>query len=347
MIYIIQSNSNIIYENLAMEQCLRIMVQESKGKVGVLFLWQNENCVVIGRSQNMYTQVKIDMAKQLGTLLARRMTGGGAVYQDMGNLCFTMILPKELYDLKKSDMVIEKACKSLGLNVDKSGRNDFLLKGAKFSGSAYFCNESVGMHHGTIMLDVDCNRMEQLLQVDRNKLIGNGIESVRCRVCNLRNVISYIQVKDVVNVLKQGFLDIYSKYLNCLENEAMGNNGREEQLCDVRTCYVPDKRLYQNMLKHFYDYNWIIGEMPNYTIKGKKKFQWGMVTIFICLSRGIKKVTIESDSLFPEFMEYVQRCLNNGITFREMKKAVSISYLKMLDDLEILYESISNSTAPR
>ena len=87
--------------------------------------------------------------------------------------------------------------------------------------------------------------------------------------------------------------------------------------------------------------------MPNYTIKGKKKFQWGMVTIFICLSRGIKKVTIESDSLFPEFMEYVQRCLNNGIKFREMKKAVSIPYLKMLDDLEILYESISNSTAPR
>ena len=103
MIYIIQSNSNIIYENLAMEQCLRIMVQESKGKVGVLFLWQNENCVVIGRSQNMYTQVKIDMAKQLGTLLARRMTGGGAVYQDMGNLCFTMILPKELKKVRYGD----------------------------------------------------------------------------------------------------------------------------------------------------------------------------------------------------------------------------------------------------
>ena len=134
-------------KNLAVEEYLLLHCED---KECILYLWQNQNTVVIGRNQNAWKECKVTKLEEENGHLARRLSGGGAVYHDLGNLNFTFLVNKDEYSLEKQLQVIINAMGRLGLKAEKSGRNDILIDGKKFSGNAFYEQEKHCYHHDRI-----------------------------------------------------------------------------------------------------------------------------------------------------------------------------------------------------
>ena len=181
---VIRTDNTDPYINLATEEYLTMTAEEG---VMTLFLWQNAHTVVIGRNQNPWRECSVEAIKRDGIYLARRMSGGGAVYHDMGNLNFTFIARDGLFDVQRQTEVILRSCRLLGIGAEKTGRNDLTVDGRKFSGHAYFSSRGYNYHHGTIMIDVKSDDLSKYLNVPESKLRSKGVKSVRSRVTNLRD----------------------------------------------------------------------------------------------------------------------------------------------------------------
>ena len=154
----------------------------------VCMLWQNEPTVVIGKNQNAFVEVDTDALQRDGVHLARRITGGGAVYHDLGNVNFSFISKQNGetgLDFARFTAPILKALASLGVHAELSGRNDLLLDGQKFSGNAQYSANGRTLHHGTLLFDADLAALGRYLRPDEEKLKSKGISSVRSRVTNL------------------------------------------------------------------------------------------------------------------------------------------------------------------
>ena len=170
---IYQSSLNNPYHNLAAEAYLaQICREENKS---CLYLWQNSSSVIIGCHQNPYTECDVGFARENDIFIARRTTGGGAVYQDLGNLNFTLIVPICDFDRVKSTQLIASALNGIGIEAEADGRNDICVGGLKISGNAYSSDSKIGLHHGTLLYDVDKEIMERVLKVSENKLKKRGI----------------------------------------------------------------------------------------------------------------------------------------------------------------------------
>ncbi|UKI19042.1 MAG: hypothetical protein L6V89_08115 [Oscillospiraceae bacterium] len=153
-----------------------------------LYLWQNRNTVVIGRNQNPWRECNMEAIRRDGVTLVRRSSGGGAVFHDDGNLNFTFIAPKELYNLEKQLSVVLRALESFGLHAEFSGRNDILLDGRKFSGNAFSHSHGISMQHGTLLIKTDMTRLAKYLSPSqaeaerKGRDLGafKGVQPVRC-----------------------------------------------------------------------------------------------------------------------------------------------------------------------
>ncbi|MEG1858389.1 MAG: lipoate--protein ligase, partial [Pseudoflavonifractor sp.] len=155
----------------------------------IFMLWQNENTVVVGRHQNTAAELNADFVRDHKVNVVRRLSGGGAVYHDLGNLNFTFIAEagdSAGLDLHLFCLPVAKALAELGVKAEISGRNDITIDGQKFSGNAQYRKGSRVMHHGTIMFDCDLDTVAQALAVSPDKIQSKGVASVRSRVTNVR-----------------------------------------------------------------------------------------------------------------------------------------------------------------
>ena len=182
---VVISNSSNPYHNQGLEEYL---LNTLKPNTCILYLWQNHNTVVIGKNQNPWQECRIKEMNAEGANLARRLSGGGAVYHDEGNLNFTFILPRQYYDEEKQTSVICQAVQNFGLYVEKTGRNDLTVNGKKFSGNAYFKRKDSAFHHGTLLINSDLTVLARYLNVSNAKLQAKGVRSVSSRVCNLQEM---------------------------------------------------------------------------------------------------------------------------------------------------------------
>ena len=173
------------YENLAIEKKLLARVDK---KTVILYLWQNHNTVVIGKNQNPFAECDIVKTEEDGVNIARRLSGGGAVFHDKGNLNFTFITHKENYNLQKQMEVIKKACELAGIKAEISGRNDILVDSKKFSGNAFYHTKTVSLHHGTLLINSNLENVGKYLTPDLSKLQSKGVKSVESRVINLSEI---------------------------------------------------------------------------------------------------------------------------------------------------------------
>ena len=190
---LILTDSHNPYYNLACEEYyLRHSAED------VFMLWQNEPSVIIGKNQDMYTEVDVDFTESQGIHVARRITGGGAVYHDLGNVNYSFITSREkanVLDFAYFTAPVLKALASLGVKAALSGRNDLIseLSGgatAKFSGNAQTATNDRILHHGTLLFDSDMTVLSKALKPDPEKLRTKAIQSVRSRVVNLRELVS-------------------------------------------------------------------------------------------------------------------------------------------------------------
>lgn len=174
------------YHNLALEAELFDTCPKDTVR---FYLWQNAHTVVIGKNQYAPSEVYLEALKADGGHLARRTSGGGAVYHDLGNLNFTFIARGDLFNIPRQMGLIAVALRSLGVNAVVNGRNDIEIDGAKVSGNAFLHQGDRHLHHGTLLIDVDRSKLSRYLNVHPKKLQRKQVSSVSARIVNLRELI--------------------------------------------------------------------------------------------------------------------------------------------------------------
>lgn len=174
--------------NLALEEY--VFNQMSRDKE-YLLLWQNDNAIIVGRHQNTLAEIDSHYVQEKGIRVVRRMSGGGAVYHDMGNLNFSFIVDSESsqVDLRSFCLRVASALQKLGLDAQVDGRNDILANGCKISGNAQYVKEGRVMHHGTLLFDSNLSVLSAALKPDPEKIKAKGVQSVRSRVANIRSLL--------------------------------------------------------------------------------------------------------------------------------------------------------------
>ncbi|MHB8076760.1 lipoate--protein ligase [Desulfosporosinus fructosivorans] len=292
---IIKSLSHDPWVNLALEERLleRITVDEV-----ILYLWQNDNTVVIGRNQNAWKECRHLELEREGGKLARRLSGGGAVFHDLGNLNFTFIMNKKHYDLSKQLIVILQAVKKLGIKAEFSGRNDLVIEEKKFSGNAYFFNKESALHHGTILINSDLTKLSRYLQVSREKIISKGIDSVQSRVVNLAEICKAATLNTVIKGMEESFIDVY------------GGDGQEIAV-DRNDFNI------EPLVQKYSSWDWRFGNTPKFDISINHRFGWGELELGFCLKNGyIDSVQVFSDAIEEGLIRDIGKGLE-GCSFRK------------------------------
>lgn len=176
--------------NLALEQF--VFDEMDRGKE-YFMLWQNDNAIIVGKNQNTIEEINQQYVKEHGIKVVRRLSGGGAVYHDLGNLNFTFIVDGEdasNMDLHSFCQPIARALNQLGVPAEVNGRNDITIEGRKFSGNSQYIRDKRIMHHGTMMFDSDLSVVSACLNVSKDKIESKGVKSVRSRVTNIREYLA-------------------------------------------------------------------------------------------------------------------------------------------------------------
>lgn len=274
-------------ENLGFEEYLVSICEKDEV---IMYLWQNRKTIVIGKHQNPYKECNIGNLKKDGIHLVRRRSGGGAVFHDLGNLNFTFIAQQENYDQDRHFSVILKALSSWGIEAAKTGRNDITVDGRKFSGNAFMYKKNIRCHHGTLLVDVNMKELGTYLTPPQIKLIGKGVDSVRARVVNLKELNEDLTIEGLKKTLTEAFDQTYPGTLTSRK--------------------MPDKELYADFCAPFSDWNWTIAKSPKATMSHSGRFEWGTLVMDLSITGGtIESCIISSDSLldqpFEDFAESI------------------------------------------
>lgn len=284
-LWLYESPSHDPWFNLAIEEYLLGRAEDSV----ILYLWQNENTVVIGKNQNPWKECKTTLLEQEGGRLARRLSGGGAVFHDLGNLNFTFLLPQTEYDLDKQFSVIQRAVARLGIATERSGRNDVLAGGRKFSGNAFYKNGKQAYHHGTLLVDVDKDRLSRYLNPSKAKLQAKGVDSVRSRVVNLRELNPEVTIPALKAALAASFAEVY---------------GGEPQILDERTL---DMVKIEALAARNRSWQWNFGQKLPFSFSCAERFPWGGVEIELRVESGaVRRAKVYSDAMdwqLPQLLE--------------------------------------------
>ena len=252
--------------NLALEAYL---LETVPADTCALYLWQNAHTVVIGRNQNAWRECHVTRLQEDGGTLVRRLSGGGAVYHDMGNLNFTFLLPVADYDVERQQQVILRAVQDYGIPAERTGRNDLTVSGRKFSGNAFYKQAGRAYHHGTLLLQADMARMETYLHVDQAKLAGKGVPSVRARVVNLCELSPSVTVDSMRDALIEAFEQEYG---------AASERMQASQLADERL---------RALEAQFASRDWIYGRAIPFTWSAQRRFPWGKLELQFQVNEGI------------------------------------------------------------
>lgn len=198
MIFFVNDNTDPAF-NLALEETLCAGFPEP-----VLMLWRNRSSVIVGRNQNTFAEVNAAYVREHDISVIRRMTGGGAVYHDTGNVNYSLIFherqPGADSFARFARPVVKALCK-LGAEAEFSGRNDILVQGRKVSGSAQCAMKDRTLFHGTLLFDVNMEMLSQVLTPRPVKIASKGVKSVRARVANLKEFLPQMSVEAFIEAL--------------------------------------------------------------------------------------------------------------------------------------------------
>ena len=202
------------YVNLAFEQKLFSCCDTC---TTILFFWQNDNTIVIGKNQDAFAECRVGEFIQSGGKIARRRSGGGAVFHDLGNLNYSIISHTDNSIAAAYHSIIIEALMQLGLKAEYNGKNDLLADGRKFSGNAIYCNGNTTCQHGTILINNDIEKMAYYLTPNAEKLQRNHVRSVSSRVVNLIELLPGIN-KDII---QKAIIDRTSAKMLDLDHDAL------------------------------------------------------------------------------------------------------------------------------
>ncbi len=280
--------------NLSFEECLFEQVKEGQCW---LYLWQNQNTVVIGKNQNPWRECRTKLLEEEEGKLARRLSGGGAVFHDMGNLNFTFVVDRQLYDFQRQLEVILSAVRKVGIQAEFTGRNDISVEGRKFSGNAFCFRTKSAFHHGTLLVSANLSKLTRYLQVSPEKMQSKGVKSVESRVTNLQEYNPGVTIDEMAKAFQQAF---HENYGGDLQEQSI------EEAIDMEKA--------QKLYEKYSSWEWRYGESPEFDLELEHRFTWGGVEFGLKLEQGrVNNVVVYSDSLDESFIDslpgYLQGCV--------------------------------------
>lgn len=293
------NKSNDPYFNLALEE---YAVKHLPVGEDYFILWQNRPAVIIGRNQNTIEEINQAYIEAKGITVARRMSGGGAVYHDPGNLNFTFVVEEhhDFANFAKFTRPVINTLQRLGIAAENNGRNDITIDGRKFSGNAQFKHKNRLMHHGTILFATNLEEMVEALNPSPEKISSKGIKSVRSRVTNIsKHLKNPVSIKEFKQILTE---EVFREH----------NDKGVYHLSDHEMQAVNELRD-----QKYAAWAWIYGTSPAFNIRKTRTFPWGTLDIRLEVKRGfISECRIYGDYFASRDMSELEKALT-GIKYRE------------------------------
>lgn len=281
------SPSADVYLNLACEDKL---FADYDGEP-LLFLWRNHNAIVIGKWQNAWKECNAAEAERDGIKIARRLTGGGAVFHDLNNLNYTFIANEKDYDVLRQCEVVRKALLALGIKAEISGRNDLTANGFKVSGNAFRKARGKGLHHGTLLISCEPEKMAKYLRPSPLKLSSKGVDSVRSRVGSLCMSRPATSVSEVAAALTESFANEYGA-------------------CSYLTF---DEKEYREKAALFGSAEYVFGKNPPYAFSVEFACPYGLAEVAFRVEKGcVRSVKVYSDTLDEELPRKAENILTGA-----------------------------------
>ena len=292
----------------------------------LMMLGRNTDCIILGKHQNPWKECRVQEIEADGITLARRRTGGGCVYRDLGDSGFTFIHPhasaedQRDYKTMNNDVLID-ALASFGVEAEASGRNDLVVGDRKVSGSAYRLNagNAAGegrrsLHHGTMLLDVDLGALGRYLSPNKLKMQSKGIASVTSRVLNLRDVAPAIDHASFCEAAASAFEAKWS-------SEGRSANRRVLAQSDLEK--IPELMA---IYERYAEWGWRFGQSPSFSHSLERKFDWALVDVHVDVDKGlITGGRIYSDSLVPTLIDAFNEELSGSTGGSSHKIAYDVS----------------------
>lgn len=297
----ISNNHTDPHYNLALEE---YVLKHLDPQEDFVILWQNRPSIIIGRNQNTMEEINAEYVKKNDISVVRRLSGGGAVYHDFGNLNFTFIVKNDqdsVSNYRKFTKPVIDALNRIGIPAEFSGRNDITIEGKKFSGNAQYYYRNKLLHHGTLLYHSELTRLQEALKVRADKISSKGIKSVRSRVTNIADYMDHI-------VPINEFRDLLLKYIF----EYQQQTPQEYILTDQ-----DQQGILEIMNNRYMTWNWNFGESPDFHIQKSKRFTGGLLDIRFDVQQGkISQLKIYGDFLSSSDVSGLEERLT-GLTYEE------------------------------
>lgn len=294
--------------NLALEEYVFKNFKDSD----VIILWRNEPSVIIGKNQNAYAEIDLDFVRQNNISVIRRLTGGGAVFHDLGNVNYTFVSDYESGELDSFKAFAAPVCaflRNMGLDAEFSGRNDITVGNAKISGTAKTAAGGRSLAHGTLLYSADLLRLSKALKPNLKKLEDKAVRSVKSRVCNISELLENApSVEEFAQRLAEFFL-------------------KEQDVCLYELSESDVLAVKQIEKEKYGSWQWNFAASPDFSFKSERKFPFGIVECHLNVSEG----KISDIRFFGDFFS------NRDIAdLEETLKGIKLereSLLKRLSDL--------------
>lgn len=290
----IKHHSTDPYFNIATDEFIFKHLRED-----CFMLWQNDNAIIVGKHQNALAEINLDYVKEHDIKVVRRLSGGGAVYHDMGNLNFTFTRTSDreddLVDFRRYTRPIIEVLQSMGVNAEFSGRNDIMIDGKKFSGNAEHVFKNKVMHHGTLLFSSNMPNISGALKINPLKYKDRAVKSVPKRVTNIQDHLSE-------SITVEQFADRIMDYIIQNFEDCKMYEFSPEDLAQIEK--IKNEK--------YATWDWNFGYSPNYDFQQGVKTKGGVIEMNMNVSQGlIQEVKIQGDFFHIRDITDIEKALQN------------------------------------
>jgi lipoate---protein ligase len=295
-----------VYQNLALEEFLL-----KTSKENIFMLWQNEPAVIVGKHQNTLAEINLDFLEQNSIKVARRLSGGGAVYHDSGNLNFTFLINSsegKMVDFGKYTRDILSILNEMGIPAKSNQRHDLMIEGKKISGNAEHIFKNRVLHHGTILFNSNLDWLEMAIKPQSGRYSDKAVQSIRSKVCNILPYLSKsMDIRQFKQNIMYGMIERYP--------DSKVHNLNVEEMEEVKL--LSDEK--------YSTWDWIYGYSPKYEVNNR----FEILSTYLIINLVVKKGVITNSSLKGNLFEneFIEK-INQSLIGLKHHKGIILSYLE-------------------